>query len=160
MKLTFRLPRLAERGARHVLLLLAASQKAHSRSTHARARGRFSHNEAYSLQFGRPVPSTSALIWQGMRTVISSNNQPAEELLRDGQLHNETWVTYPDDNPLRSLYGGDSRAALVPFLAHREVGNTYKWLLYGDDDTVWFMAGVLKLLEEFDPEMPYFITGK
>jgi hypothetical protein len=36
---------------------------------------------------------------------------------------------------------GDPRAALVPFLAHRVFGGQgkgrgYKWLLYGDDDTV------------------------
>lgn len=47
----------------------------------------------------------------------------------------------------------------VPFIAHRQLGDTYKWLLYGDDDTVWFMDGVLKFLEDLDPDMPYFISG-
>jgi hypothetical protein len=47
----------------------------------------------------------------------------------------------------------------VPFVAHKQLGDTYKWLLYGDDDTVWFMDGVLKFLEDLDPDMPYFISG-
>lgn len=33
---------------------------------------------------------------------------------------NETWVVYPDDSPRRSpFFAGDSRAALVPLLAHQ-----------------------------------------
>ncbi len=59
----------------------------------------------------------------------------------------------------RSLYPGDSRAALVPFLAHKQFGDTYKWLLYMDDDTIFFPDAVIRLLEEFDPDMPYFISG-
>ena len=38
-------------------------------------------------------------------------------------------------------------------------GDTYKWLLYGDDDTMWFIEGVLKLAQTLDHELPYFITG-
>ena len=47
----------------------------------------------------------------------------------------------------------------VPFIAHKQLGDSYKWLLYGDDDTVWFMDGVLRFLEDLDPDMPYFISG-
>ena len=47
----------------------------------------------------------------------------------------------------------------MPFLAHEHFGETYKWLLYGDDDTVWFVDGVLDLLSNLDPNTPYFITG-
>ena len=36
----------------------------------------------------------------------------------------------------------------------------YKWMLYGDDDTMWFVGGVLDVLKDLDPEMPYIITGK
>ncbi len=32
-------------------------------------------------------------------------------------------------------------------------------MLYGDDDTLWFVGGVLDLLKDLDPEMPYVITG-
>ena len=36
----------------------------------------------------------------------------------------------------------------------------YKWILYGDDDTFFFVDGVLELLQDFDPSLPYFITGE
>lgn len=32
-------------------------------------------------------------------------------------------------------------------------------MLYGDDDTFFFVDGVLELLQDFDPSLPYFITG-
>lgn len=32
-------------------------------------------------------------------------------------------------------------------------------MLYGDDDTLWFTGGVLTLLKDLDPQMPYVITG-
>lgn len=48
----------------------------------------------------------------------------------------------------------------MPFLAHKHFGDTYKWLLYMDDDTIFFPDAVMRLLEDFDPDMPYFITGE
>ncbi len=36
----------------------------------------------------------------------------------------------------------------------------YKWMLYGDADTLFFVDGVLELLQDFDPSIPYFITGQ
>lgn len=80
-------------------------------------------------------------------------------MLADGRAHNETWMYYPDDTPLRSMYAGDSRAALMPFLAHKVFGATYKWVLYGDDDTIFFIDTILRLLQDFDEHLPYFITG-
>ena len=50
---------------------------------------------------------------QGIRTVIAGQSEPTQAQVEEGRLHNETWTWYPDDMPLRSLYGGDSRAALV-----------------------------------------------
>lgn len=32
-------------------------------------------------------------------------------------------------------------------------------MLYGDDDTLFFVDGIIDLLKDFDPEMPYFISG-
>lgn len=66
---------------------------------------------------------------------------------------------YPDDVPARSFYKGDSRAALAPFLAHKVLGDSYKWMLYGDDDTQFFLDGALRLAKDFDPDLPWFITG-
>lgn len=56
------------------------------------------------------------------------------------------------------MYAGDTRAGLVPFLAHRHFGDSYLWLLYMDDDTVFFPGALLHLLPDFDPDMPYFLT--
>ena len=99
------------------------------------------------------------MVPQGIRTVISTNSQPTKDVQAEGALNNETWVYYPDDSPARSFYKGDSRAALAPFLAHKELGDTYKWMLYGDDDTQFFLDGALRLAKDFDPDLPWFITG-
>ena len=53
-----------------------------------------------------------------------------------------------------TLYGD-----AVMWDAHRRFGSTYKWLLYGDDDTFFFTDAVLSVLGRLDPEMPYFLTG-
>ncbi len=50
----------------------------------------------------------------------------------------------------------------MPFLAHEWLASTsgsYKWMLYGDDDTVWFLPGVMKVVEGLDPELPWLLTG-
>lgn len=54
---------------------------------------------------------------------------------------------------------GDARAAMAPFLANQSVGaDSYKWMLYGDDDTVFYLDNVLRMLEPLDHTTPYFIT--
>ncbi|KFM22999.1 hypothetical protein F751_0357 [Auxenochlorella protothecoides] len=99
-------------------------------------------------------------IWRKgvIRTYIAGNTPPTPEVVAEGLLHNETWAYYPDDKPRRSMYAGDTRAGLVPFLAHAHFGDTYSWLLYMDDDTVFFPPALLHLLRDFDPAIPYFIT--
>ena len=48
---------------------------------------------------------------------------------------------------------------MVPFLANQSVGaDSYNWMLYGDDDTVFYLDNVLRMLEPLDHTMPYFIT--
>lgn len=62
---------------------------------------------------------------KGMRTIIATNSTPSHSLLREGEVHGETWVHYADDTPpLRALYPGDVRAAVVPFLAHKVRGRS------------------------------------
>lgn len=57
---------------------------------------------------------------QGIRTYVASNQTLTAEERPAVAALGETWEAYPDDVPLRSLaLKGDSRAALVPFLAHR-----------------------------------------
>lgn len=48
---------------------------------------------------------------------------------------------------------------MAPFLANHSLGaDSYKWMLYGDDDTVFNLDNVLRLLEPLDHTMPYYIT--
>lgn len=42
----------------------------------------------------------------------------------------------------------------------RHYGNTYKWLFYGDDDTVFFLDAAMEVVKDLDPELPYFLTGR
>lgn len=53
---------------------------------------------------------------------------------------------------------------MLPVLAYNEFvvkqGRDVKWILYGDDDTIFFTHGVNKLLEGLDHNMPYFIAGE
>lgn len=48
---------------------------------------------------------------------------------------------------------------MAPFLAAKEMGlDSFKWILYGDDDTVFFIDGALKMLENLDHNMPYLLS--
>ena len=66
-----------------------------------------------------------------------------------------TWETSVFIKPLlRSC-----RAALAPFLANKTAApGSYKWILYGDDDTFWFIDNVLAYLDQLDPDMPYLLS--
>ncbi|GLI65997.1 hypothetical protein VaNZ11_009692 [Volvox africanus] len=79
----------------------------------------------------------------------SINRREAYGYWEDDNLGAGTW---------RGGNVGDTRAAVTPFLAHMHFGDTYKWMLYGDDDTIFYMTGLLKLLSNFDPEQPLAIT--
>jgi hypothetical protein len=35
----------------------------------------------------------------------------------------------------------------------------YKWMLWGDDDTMWFPYGARRLLHNWDHSLPHAITG-
>ena len=49
---------------------------------------------------------------------------------------------------------------MAPFLANHSLGaeDSYKWMLYGDDDTVFYVDNVMRMLEALDHTVPYFIT--
>lgn len=67
-----------------------------------------------------------------------------------------------DDNPPRSFYSGDSRAALAPFLAAHALqqrGVSFKWLMLVDDDTIAFPHAILRVAGALDPDMPAFVSG-
>lgn len=61
-----------------------------------------------------------------------ATNYTETEEIKYPAIDSETWAYYPDDVRLRSFYEGDTRAALVPFLAYRDLGPSFKWLFYGN----------------------------
>lgn len=102
---------------------------------------------------------------EGMRAYIMTDNAAELPFLNKayGQDNLETYEHFPDeDKATKSVWharnAGDVRAAVVPFFAHQHYGPTYKWLLYGDDDTVWFMDNVRRLLAGLDHEQPMMLT--
>ena len=51
------------------------------------------------------------------------------------------------------------RAALAPFRANQTIGlDSYSYILYGDDDTVWFPENVLRLVNGLDHTMPFVLS--
>lgn len=48
---------------------------------------------------------------------------------------------------------------MTPFLANQSLGvDSFKWILFGEDDTVFFISNALKLLEHLDHNLPYLLT--
>lgn len=43
-------------------------------------------------------------------------------------------------------------------IAVQALGDSYKWMLYGDDDTLFFKEAALELLAPFDHDLPYAVT--
>ncbi|KXZ46964.1 hypothetical protein GPECTOR_39g458 [Gonium pectorale] len=97
----------------------------------------------------------------GLRTFIALDNATlVQELNSAGNAYNETYAYFPNRNvtgPERSK-PGDTRWQAAPFMAHRYYGPTYKWMLLGDDDTLWFMPGLKRLLHSYNYGMPYAIS--
>ncbi|KAA6420808.1 MAG: hypothetical protein FRX49_09197, partial [Trebouxia sp. A1-2] len=87
--------------------------------------------------------------------------QDAEAVQEELNDNLEIWATSPDIPPMNPLTekAGDFRAALAPFLANVTAApNSYKWILYGDDDTFWFIDNALVYLNQLDPDMPYLLS--
>ncbi|KAG2454903.1 hypothetical protein HYH02_000733 [Chlamydomonas schloesseri] len=99
-----------------------------------------------------------------MRTLImTSNETEVPHLNKVYAKYRERYEYFPDENEpdpkkWHAKFPGDFRAAVAPFAAHRHYGDSYKWMLYGDDDTVFFLPGVRKLLARFDPEQPLALS--
>ncbi len=41
----------------------------------------------------------------------------------------------------------------------RHLGDTFKWLFYSDDDTVFSLDAAKNIVKGLDPDTPYFLTG-
>ena len=101
------------------------------------------------------------VLLQGLQTYLATSyKENATADMSYSAAANETWQHYPDDSPQRSWYPGDSRAALAPFLAFQALGDKpFRWLFYGDDDTLFFLPAAKYVVQDLDPEIPYFLTG-
>lgn len=102
---------------------------------------------------------SSLCLLQGVAAFIATNENVTDAELRARSHHNEVLIHFPDNSDGRTQYPGDTRAALAPLLAHRALRGQYKWMLYGDDDTLWFINGVVELARKMDPDLPYIVTG-
>ena len=57
-------------------------------------------------------------VLQDMRTYVALSNQSVAAAHGATSESQEVWGYWPDDEPVKGLHPGDSRAALTPFLAH------------------------------------------
>lgn len=54
----------------------------------------------------------------------------------------------------------DHLEQLAPFFAYKVLGDSFKWMFIGEDDTLFFRQGALKAVEGADAEMLYLISGR
>ncbi|DBA70080.1 TPA: hypothetical protein ACH3X2_012243 [Trebouxia sp. C0005] len=111
-------------------------------------------------------PTRAALIqaskaWrQDLKTFVAvntSSNIPKEQV-KFGQEVSISWFDNKAGTQTPGCESWEARVALTPFLAHQEYQGEYEWMLYGHDDTFFFVDGALDLLQDFDPSLPYIIT--
>ncbi|DBB16176.1 TPA: hypothetical protein ACH3X3_015173 [Trebouxia sp. C0006] len=99
---------------------------------------------------------------KGVRTHISLDvANPSGPLFQVGRkVHNESFGYYRDLKSNMTVSSPDAlRAAMTPFLANQSLGvDSYKWILFGEDDTVFFISNAMKLLEHLDHNLPYLLT--
>lgn len=103
----------------------------------------------------------SAAWRQELRTYIAVNTSLIPLARPVSPSDTELWRSYPDDVEEMMKWGcqtWEPRMALTPFFAHDAFQGEYEWILYGHDDTFFFVEGVLELLQDFDPSLPYVIT--
>ncbi|KAL4420943.1 hypothetical protein ABPG77_004572 [Micractinium sp. CCAP 211/92] len=97
---------------------------------------------------------------RGIRTLVLTN--ATGELLareqQEGLRYNEVWQHYQDFSNISTGKPGDVRAAVTPAYVRSTLGTNFKWLIYGDDDVVFFWPGLLRMLRGLDHRDPYFLT--
>ncbi|KAK9841228.1 hypothetical protein WJX74_002253 [Apatococcus lobatus] len=97
---------------------------------------------------------------QGMRTVIGLDREPTHTEELEAKRHNEIWIFYPGDKAAGAWAAGASRSAMMPILAHKAVEGEYRWILYGEEDTVFFVDALQQLLKGYDWHLPYSLTDR
>lgn len=91
----------------------------------------------------------------GIRGVFIFENATFVEQLPNGAF-NETYLHYRDTRVHK--HQGHLRAAMALLLAHRATNSTYKWMLGGDDDTLFYLPNVMSMLSKYNHSLPYFIS--
>lgn len=96
---------------------------------------------------------------EGLVTYVVHDN--AEEVRAENQAYTSTrhrFIYQADRLGSNGTTSFVHRAAWAPFLAFNASNGDFQWLLYGDDDTVWNLANVRRLLEGYDSALPYVIS--
>lgn len=113
----------------------------------------------------RLVLAQATRAWRtGIRTYIATNTtEDAEAYTALYADLKEYYGFFPDEAEndkanWKANYAGDLRAGFAPWLAHKFFKGNYKWLLYGDDDTLFFMPGVRRLVSQFDHNVPLALS--
>mmetsp|Transcript_14392 Transcript_14392/g.27657 ORF Transcript_14392/g.27657 Transcript_14392/m.27657 type:complete len:555 (-) Transcript_14392:206-1870(-) len=73
----------------------------------------------------------------------------------------EKWGVFPDEEPpFTGFSPGDRRMLAVVRLANQSYAHDpgWKWMVYGDDDVLFFPRNLLQALSTFDPDLPYLIA--
>ena len=96
-----------------------------------------------------------------IRAFIVTNDSLSLPLLNtreNNEKHLEFYSSFDDEEEIssgpsrkkpHSKRPGDYRAALSPWLAHKHYKGSYEYMLYGDDDTLFFPVGVASILSRF-----------
>lgn len=97
----------------------------------------------------------------GVRAVIVTNVGYPDTGQAEARHFLESWTFWPDmpegwNATAKAL--SDHRAAMAPIIAHRILGNTYKWMLFGADDVVFFFGGFARILSGLSSDTAYAIT--
>ncbi|KXZ42073.1 hypothetical protein GPECTOR_210g416 [Gonium pectorale] len=80
---------------------------------------------------------------RGVRThVVVDDKVDLAALRAAGAAHNETFSATADFPGMPHVL----RHVLAPVLAHKAVQGRYRWMLLGDDDTLWSVPAVLEML--------------
>lgn len=120
--------------------------------------------ESFDFVYACPSARTSRLdlsrrLREGIRTILVLDNKGlAENLTKASPAGEHQFLYQPEVGESKSGQRHFYRAAIAPFLAHEAVDGNYKWMLFGDDDTIWLMKNVERLLENYDHRLPYAIS--
>ena len=77
-----------------------------------------------------PIVEASKAWRKEMRTFVALANETVASGYAHFEDSSEVWGYYPDDEPLKGLHPGDSRAALTPFMAHEVCNISLTYILY------------------------------